>query len=231
MITRYSILALVLSVAIATLATSVSAQGRRKNKNEKQTPEKLEVRAKKAEETLAKEYLSIASGFYDLGDVQKAKDFLVRLNKLRRGLPGVKEKIDQLEEELMQSNSNQFTIDVSNGWGDAVAEVTKGDAFRIAAAGDYKLTAQMSLDVEGLESKDPIRNLAASVPFGALMGIIQGADGKPSRPFAIGSGVEHTPRMSGLLYIRVNTPAGAKCTGRVKVQISGKVITRSGKRK
>jgi hypothetical protein len=220
---------IVLAAASAVLGTSVLAQSRRKN--DKPTPEKLEVRAQKAEKTLAKEYIAIATGFYDLGDVEKAKDFLVRLNDLREDLPGVREKIKELEEELMSSNEDLITIDVSKGWGDAIAEVTKGDAFRITAAGDYKLTMQASLDIEGLSSKDPIRDLAPNVPFGALMGIIQGADGKPSRPFAIRAGIEHSPKKSGLLYVRVNTPPGAKCTGRVKVQISGKVVTRGNKRK
>ncbi|MFK7819407.1 MAG: hypothetical protein AB8G99_11865 [Planctomycetaceae bacterium] len=229
MIKRTHVVAFSLAVTCAVLATSADAQSRRKN--DKPTPEKLQVRAKKAEETLAKEYISIATGFYDIGDVEKAKDFLVRLNELREDLPGVREKIKELEEELMSSNEDRITIDVSKGWGDAIAEVTKGEAFRIVAAGDYKLSLQASLDVEGVTGRDPIHDMAPNVPFGALMGIIQGPDGKPSKPFAIRSGIEHSPRKSGLLYVRVNTPPGAKCTGRVKVQISGKVVTRGQKRK
>ena len=132
----------------------------------------------------------------------------------------------------IRDSSDKFTLDVSKGWGDAVAEVTKGEAFRIVAAGDYKMTASLSLDVNGLRSRDPIRDLAAAVPFGALMGIVQGADGKPSRPFAVRSGLEFTPKKSGRLFLRVNTPPTAKCTGKVQVQISGNVKTRtSGKKK
>lgn len=224
---------LFLTLAASVLVTSGIAQSRRgKSKNDKETPEKLAVRARKAEETLAKEYISIATGFYDLGDVKKARDFLIRLDKLRKGLPGVRAKIDELDEELMQANSNKFTVDVSKGWGDAVAEVTKGDAFRIVAAGDYKMTVNLTLDVNGLPNSDPVRDLSSGVPFGALMGIIQGSDGKPSRPFAVRSGLEHTPRKTGLLFLKVNTPPTAKCTGKLQVQISGKVKTRaSGKKK
>lgn len=220
-----------LIVASGLLVTSVVAQSRRKKDN-KQNSQTLELRAKQAEEALAKEYISVATGFYDLGDVEKAKDFLIRLNDLKSGLPGVKEKIDELDEELMSSNSDKFTLDVSKGWGAAVAEVTKGDPFRIVASGDYKLSVQLSLDVNGLPGKDPIRDLAGGVPFGALMGIIQGADGKPSRPFAIKSGVEHSPRKTGVLFLRVNAPPTAKCTGKLQVQVSGKVVTRgTGKKK
>ena len=154
-----------LLVASGFLGTSVIAQSRRK-KDAKPNTQKLELRAKQAEEALAKEYISVATGFYDLGDVEKAKDFLIRLNDLKSGLPGVKEKIDELDEELMSSNSDRFTLDVSKGWGVAVAEVTKGDAFRVVASGDYKLSAQLSLDVNGLPSKDPIRDIAGAVPSG-----------------------------------------------------------------
>jgi hypothetical protein len=104
-----------LLVASGFLGTSVIAQSRRK-KDAKPNTQKLELRAKQAEEALAKEYISVATGFYDLGDVEKAKDFLIRLNDLKSGLPGVKEKIDELDEELMSSNSDRFTLDVSKGW-------------------------------------------------------------------------------------------------------------------
>ena len=221
---RIPVLLLLLTVGL--LATTVGAQSRRK-KGEKQTPQKLEMRAQKAEQELAREYLEVAGGYYDLGDVEKAKDFLIRLNDLREGLPGVSEKIKELEEELMQSNSDEITIDVSKGWGDAIAEVKEGDAFRISATGDYKLTVMMSLDVNGAESKDPIRDMARNVPFGGLMGIIQRQDGKPSKPFPILAGGEITPRADGLLYVRVNTPMDAKCVGKLKVKISGRVVTRA----
>lgn len=219
-----------LVVAAGFLVTSGLAQTRRK-KDEKQSPQKLEVRAQEAERALAREYIAVATEFYDIGDVEKAKGFLIRLNEFKAGLPGVEEKIEELDEELMSSNSDKFTVDVSKGWGDAVAEVVKGEAFRVVAAGDYKMTAQLSLDVNGLGGKDPIRDLAPNVPFGALMGIIQGADGKPSRPFAIRGGVEHKPKKSGLLFLRVNTPATAKCTGKLQVRVSGKVVTRGSEKK
>lgn len=218
------------TLALAILASTVVGQSRR-NRDDKENPKTLELRAQKAEQALAREYLDIASGYYDLGDVEKAKDFLVRLNDLRKGLPGVKEKINELEEELMNSNSNTLSIDTAKGWGEAIAVVREGEAFRLAAAGDYKLTTTMKVDVTGLPSRDPVKDLAGNVPFGALMGLIVGTDGKPGRPFAVKDGVEHTPRKSGQLYVRVNTPPGAKCTGKIQVRISGKVITGARKKK
>ena len=49
-------------------------------------------------------------------------------------------------------------------------------------------------------------------------------EGKPGDPFLIGGGVEHTPKKSGTLYLRINVPVAAKCRGDLKVQISGAVL-------
>ena len=214
-----------LLLAVALCFTVSIAIAQRRSRDENPSSKTLEIRAQKAEESLAKEYI------YKLGDVEKARDFLIRLNDLRKGLPGVREKIDQLEEELMNANSDRLTLDVSKGWGEPVAQVAQGQAFRVVAAGDYKLTASLKLDVNGVPVKDPIRDMAGGIPFGALMGMVVGEDGKPDRPFAVKSGVEHTPKRSGKLYLRVNTPPEARCSGKITVQLSGKLQTAASGRK
>ena len=68
--------------------------------------------------------------------------------------------------------------------------------------------------------------MAVGSPCGALMGVILSADKrgtglKPGDPFAIGTELELVPKSDGLLYLRVNTPPGSTCTGRIRVQLSG----------
>lgn len=221
---RFIFLSLALGLVASTVLATQSSRSRSKDRG---NPRELELRARKAEENLAKEYIGIATGFYELGDPKKAKEFLVRLSKLNSEIPGLKAKIDELEEEIMSANADRVILDVSKGWGEAVAEVQAGGAFRIVAAGDYKMTASLQMDVNGLPGGDPRKNLVPGVPFGALMGMVVTADGKPTKPFAIRSGVEHTSKKRGLLFLRVNTPPGAKCIGKVEAQISGKVVTRA----
>ena len=211
------------------VVTAATAQSRRKKKDDEASPQALEKRAQEAEAKLATEYFSIADGFYRRGDIDKAKDYLVRLNEFRKGIPGVADKIKQLEELVMSGNSDSITIDTSKGWGEPIAEVTEGEAFRIAAAGDYKMTASLSLDVNGLPSKDPVNDLAGGAPFGSLVGLIV-SGGKPGRPFAIRSGLQHKPKKGGLLYVRVNAPPGAKCTGKVQLQVSGRIVTKNNQK-
>lgn len=215
---------------VATGAMAQSRRSSRKKKDDESSPQQLEKRAQEAEVTLAKEYFSIADGFYRMGDVDKAKDYLVRLNKFRKGIPGVEDKIKQLEELVMNSNSDRITIDTSKGWGDPIAEVTEGEEFRIAAEGNYKMTSSLNLDVNGLPSKDPVKDLAGGAPFGSLIGLVV-SGGKPGRPFAIKSSLQHKPKKSGLLYVRVNTPPGAKCTGKIQLQVSGRIVTKNNQKK
>ena len=211
------------------VATGAMAQSRRKKKDDEATPQSLEKRAQEAEVTLAQEYFSIADGFYRMGDVEKAKDYLVRLNEFRKGIPGVKDKIKQLEELVMSGNADRITIDPGKGWGDPIAEVTEGEAFRIVATGKYKMTVSLDLDVNGLSSKDPVTDLARGAPFGSLVGLVV-TGGKPGQPFAIRSGIQHKPRKSGLLYVRVNMPPGAKCTGKIELQVSGRIVTKNNQK-
>ena len=72
--------------------------------------------------------------------------------------------------------------------------------------------------------------MAAGVPAGALMGIIvpapkqgQRQPPEPSAPFAIGNELEYTSDVSGTLLLRVNSPPGATCIGKLRVMISGNI--------
>ena len=61
-----------------------------------------------------------------------------------------------------------------------------------------------------------------------LIGVIVPApDGgkklKPGKPFLVGNGGTITPRETGLLFLKVNAPAGHKSIGRLKVRMTGNV--------
>ena len=68
----------------------------------------------------------------------------------------------------------------------------------------------------------------ANVPLGAVMGVITpagSADGtqndKPPRPFAVGASFDKPADRDGILHLKVNVPPGARCTGSLKVKVSG----------
>ena len=117
------------------------------------------------------------------------------------------------------------------GWISSGLVVEKGKEVRLEAAGTYKLIVNDELGPDGYRSEDGKgEDFVDGVPTGALVGVIVpvgGASNRPNRgkdgpqPFMIGSSHQLTPRESGLLVLRVNSPSNAKCVGRLKVRVSG----------
>ena len=46
---------------------------------------------------------------------------------------------------------------------------------------------------------------------------------KPPKPFVVGTSFEKPAERDGVLYLKVNVPAQAKCTGRLQVKVGGTV--------
>ena len=123
----------------------------------------------------------------------------------------------------LDDESFDVVVDTSTGWGVPLARVSKGKPVRIQATGSYIFQASLQVGPTGFSVADPTKtDLAGDVRCGALMGLVV-ANGKPGKPFAVGGGRNFTPRNDGLLYLRVNAPAGSKCTGRISVRLGGNV--------
>ncbi|MEZ6063862.1 MAG: hypothetical protein R3C19_26240 [Planctomycetaceae bacterium] len=222
--------ALFLTVAVCVLPPLTCAQSRDRRRDDAPTARELQTRTEKAEEALVDEYKDIASEFYRQGEKEMALDLLDRLMKLDPKMPGLKERIAAIREEMLQANETELEIDTSKGWGVPIALVEKDKPFRIASAGDYRIKYETSLTVEGLNPKDPGVDLVEGIAFGALIGVIA-TDGKIGDPFTVKSSVEYTPKNSGQLFLRVNVPAEVRCTGKLKVRLSGAVTTAATARK
>ena len=224
------------AVAIAVLLTSptVFAQGSRSKDKEKDkdgpNSQQLEIRMTKAEEGLLKEYMEVAREYLKKGEKEEALTVLQRVEHINPKMEGLKQEMDRIGEELMQENEAKLELDVSKGWGNIpICEVTEGKAFRMTATGEYKMIYSTTIPLTGLPTKDPALDYVAASPFGALIGVIV-TDGNPGEPFVVNGGLEHTPKKSGQLYLRVNVPATAKCTGDIKLQLSGAITSVTKKR-
>ena len=176
----------------------------------------------KAEEGLLKEYMEVAKEYLKKGEKEEALTVLKRVEHINPKMEGLKQEMDRIGEELMQENDAKLELDVSKGWGNPICEVTEGKPFRLAATGEYKMIYSTTIPLTGLPTKDPALDHVSVGPFGALIGVIV-TDGQPGEPFVVNGGLEHTPKKSGQLYLRVNVPAAAKCTGDIKLQLSGAI--------
>ena len=180
----------------------------------------IDVRAQRSVDQFVREAGTLAREYENAGQFEKSRKLLESIENVKPGIKGVKEKIQKLTESLLSSNSFEFEIDPSQGWGAPRVRVTKGRKFRLQSAGSYQFIINQKIGPEGFPTEDPKSDMVAGIPCGALMGLIV-TNGKPGRPFAVGSGREMSPKDDGLLFVRVNAPPKNKSTGRIQVQISG----------
>ncbi len=209
-------------LALQAVADAQSSRSR-KDKEDTPTAAELESRLKKAEETLISEYKDVAVQYYNQGDKEKSMQMLRRLKELNPRLEGLGDQIKQINEELMDENANEFDLDTKKPW-EPVGDVLEDKPFRIQSAGEFKITINATVNVDGLEPDKESKDYLPGAPLGRLLGVIV-TDGKPGKPFPIGSQLEYTPKKGGTLYLKVNVPNDTRCFGRIKVKVSGYIQT------
>lgn len=210
---------------------SKSKIGTSKTKSSSDSKE-LDSRAEENLKTFLNESIKLAEDYEKAGKFDEAQDQLRAVGKLKPDLPGLKEKIDKLNESLFQNNELEAELDVKESWKSQVL-VFKGKSVRVDAAGDYTINFTMKTDAGGLSTKDPRSDMAAGVRCGALMGIVvplpepgaksTGRNEKIGEPFEIGDSKEFTPKEDGVLLLNVNLPSGHKSTGKLRVRVSGHI--------
>lgn len=207
-------------------AVTNAQSSRDRKKTEPTASEKaLEVRLEKAEQALVDEYKEVVVEIYKKGNKEKAMSMLQRLKRLSPNLDGLDDRIESISEELMQENADDFELDTRKTW-ELVGTVAEGKAFRIAASGEYKMTMTATLSAEGIAPDKESKDHMPGAPLGCLMGVIVDSEGKPGRPFAVKSQLELTPKKSGQLLLKVNVPNGTRCVGKIKIKVSGYIITK-----
>jgi hypothetical protein len=183
----------------------------------------IDVRAEKAAEGYVREAATLAREYEDSGNFEKARQMYESIATFTPDAPGLKEKIKQLNEMLLESNEIEIEIDAGRGWDNSRVQVFKGKTIRLQSTGTYNFVVNAEVGPDGFPSQDPVKDeMAAGIPCGALMGLMAEKD-KPGKPFVIGNGRDFTPNEDGILFLRFNVPPGSRCTGKVDVRLSGYV--------
>ena len=191
---------------------------------------KLDVRMEDVQKSFIKDTATLIRDFEEAGQPERAKVLLEVLLKLDPKNDSIQKKIDSLNDQILNQSEFEFELDVSKSWVQ-IGVVTGGKLARITAEGDYKFDAGGKLTADGVPSQDPASDMVAGVPMGTLMGVVMPTNSQPTRnnngnankppPFAVKSEHEWTPKQDGVLLLRVNFPAGTKCTGKLKLKVSG----------
>ena len=216
--------------ALQETRTAVGAESAKSKSGKSSNTKELDVRAAQLEESFIKESAELARSYQEAGHLEKAKSMLQTLKKLNPEIPGVDARLKALNEEILTANESDLEVDTTGGWGKPCGLVYKGKPIKIRAVGEYRFVTNLTVGPDGFPTEDSVRDMAADVPCGALMGLIlpkgkSGKPAKPSKPFAIGAGKTVSPKEDGVLFLKVNVPSGHKCNGRLKVRLSGYIGT------
>lgn len=231
------------SQAVAQTGASKTKSKIGTSKSKAADSKELDARAEKNLESFLADSIKLAEDYEKAGKFEEAQEQLRTVGKLKPELPGLKEKIDKLNEALFDANDFDMDLDVADSWKRQV-HVFKGKPVRVEATGTYKISLNGPTDANGLPTKDPRTDMASGVRCGALMGIVvptsdSGSTGtgggggttkssgrnndKLGEPFEIGANKEFTPKEDGTLFLNVNLPAGHKSSGKLRVHISGHI--------
>lgn len=215
------------AICLATICTGTIpayAQGKKPSPAEIRV---LDSKAEKVEQEFLKSLVDLATEYEKAGEIERSKEMLQSILKLKPNTDSIKNKLKEYEEEVFDRKSTVIDLDVARGWINAGVLVEKGMPVRIQADGTYRLLVNEELGPQGYQQKDAAKDLVAGIPTGALIGMVapatRGKNQPSPQPFLIGDSKEVKPGETGILFLRVNTPPQAKCTGKIKVKLSGNI--------
>lgn len=195
---------------------------------------RLDAKLAAVSESFLRDTTTLIASYENAGQFDRAKLILEVLQKLDPKNEAIQAKLKMLNERIMEATLQELDLDADAQW-TAVGRVVKGRPIRIEASGEYKVTATLETGPAGMPSANPVTDLVAGVPLGALMGVIlpgtdtSGGESQPGanqqaqqpRPFAVGVAYDRPADRDGILYMKVNVPPGSKCTGSLKARVSG----------
>ena len=190
---------------------------------------KLDAKLDEVQGSFLRETATIIKGYEDAGHLDRAKVLLEVLLKLDPKNDQIKKKIEDLDDQMLDQSEFDLDLDPGKPW-QQVGMVVKDRLMRIEVDGDYKFVASLPVGPDGFSVKDPASDLVGSAPLGAVVAVIlppggagtgAGGNAKPPNPFTVGSKLEQGAQRDGMLLLKVNVPPGSKCTGKLKVKVSG----------
>ncbi len=180
----------------------------------------LDMRTRKAIQVFIRDAKEIAIEYEKNGDLQKAKNMYQQIQRLDNRISGVDQKIELLEQQLVNGNRQVFMLDTSKGW-TPIGMVYQARKFRVLTAGTYTMTLKNEPSAKGFEYADVKKNgMNPDFPLGSLIGVYH-ADKKAGKPFLIGEETTLVPEKNAILYVKINVPPAIGCEGVINIGTSG----------
>lgn len=210
-------------LVLISLSGSAFAQAKRPTASPGAT-KPLDLQAEKIQADYLQGLSKLASDYEDAGDIDKSAAMLKEILKIKPDVESVKNKLKQFEESVFENNSVTMEVDSAKNWVTTGVAVTKDKPIRIESSGTYKFIVNDTLGPNGYENSEPLQEITGNLPAGSLIAMVAPTDRNRKdqpQPVFVGAGKEITFKESGLLLLKLNVPSNAKCTGKIKVKISG----------
>jgi hypothetical protein len=206
-------------------AVAQSGKGKSKAKASASEVKQIDQRLQKLQDNFETESTAIIEGYEKAGHYERAKFLLEVLLKLDPYNENIKKRIAENKDLILNQSEFEQRFDPGNDW-TPIGNVYKDQPVRITASGEYRVTiSAVAIGPNGFPTENIATELVASVPTGALMGMVVTEDSikekKPPEPFAIKTKYDFTPKQNGQLYLKVNLPPGSRCNGDLKIKLSG----------
>lgn len=184
---------------------------------------RLDAKLEEVRDVFLRDTTNLIISYENLGQFERAKVLLESLAKLDPKNEPIRAKLNDLNAKILESQEFRVDVDPEKSW-QPIGTVTKDRALRIRVEGECRWSVEMKTGPDGAVTANPVTDLVAHVPLGAVMGVIAptgpggpgGGNGgdKPPRPFVVGSSYEKPADRDGVLYLKVNAPPGTKWTGK-----------------
>lgn len=217
-----AVLFLVAVTCLGTLPAADKSAGKSKSKSKSGATniKALDNDVEKKRTSLFKDFIEIAAQYEDAGHFDRAKIVLEDLFRLDPKWPGLKEKIDELEDKNFDSHEVKIDFSANSGWTPTGLSVSKGKPVRVEVVGEYEFRYGAKLTADGLTSVEAGQDYFVDIPMGALMAVVVN-NGKSGKAVYLKAKNLWVPGEDGQVMLKINAPTGHKCTGKLTVKLSG----------
>ena len=176
------LLAFCASAAAWQTAAPVSAQVAKKERPTKRkstrkgkkpaSVQAIDSKVQRFQKSFLREAIELSRSYEDAGQLSKSRQMLKLILKVNPETKGVREKIKQIDEQMLSANELDFEVDTSRGWSQPVAIVYRDRPFRVQADGNFRFVTSLPVGPAGFPVADTVRDMAAGFRCAALIGVV-----------------------------------------------------------
>ena len=139
--TRLSIV-LAVSILLGALGDAASAQTRRPRVGAPGSVQALDNRGDDLERDYLTGLLQLAGDYEDAGDMEKARQTLQTILRLKPDTESVRERLKEIDEAAFDANSISVEVDSARSWVATGVAVTREQPIRLVSEGSYLIHRQ-----------------------------------------------------------------------------------------